>query len=73
MSEVKTCALCRHCDIDIGSVGWSELTPGSSGSMDCRMRFAGFPGDDNEGTVDLVHLARVAAVCPHFQLLEIPK
>ena len=65
----RTCALCRHCTIDIGCDGYSAYTPGSSGYVDCAK--GRHPALNDEGSVDLVRLRTVAKGCPDFELMEV--
>ena len=30
------CLTCKHCEIDFGSPGYSEMTPGEPGQWDCK-------------------------------------
>lgn len=65
----KTCAICKHCSIDLGSVGWSDTTPAGSGEVTCAR---GHEEPGQEGAyIDLVRLAAIARACPDFELLEI--
>lgn len=38
MSRKETCVSCKHFYLDVGSPGYSELTPGSDFDMECRKK-----------------------------------
>jgi hypothetical protein len=67
---IKTCALCQHCDINLGYEGWSQLTPACEGSISCDM----INHDSEIGVVfkrsGLVGLAVFGSKCPDFQLMQ---
>ena len=67
--DMKTCAICKHCCIDVGARGWSDATPGGSGSVTCARGHQEIEID--EGRIDLRHLAAVAQSCPDFTLLKL--
>lgn len=72
MSDIpRTCALCEHCTINLGTSDFSDVTPGEAGSIVCSRKHEPWP-DAHEGKVDLQHLAEVASACPDFQLLRLP-
>jgi hypothetical protein len=39
-----TCLLCKHFNLDIGSIGFSEVTPGDAFSMACDENHWEYPG-----------------------------
>lgn len=67
---IKTCAVCAHCSIDLGSHGYSDVTPGGPGWVRC--------GNGHDGQIEtaweseaLMGLAKLGARCPDFELLAI--
>ena len=67
---MRICLQCRHCMVNLGSVAYSDLTPGGPGSFECaRGRFAGEP-ETGFGTAEAWAMVQQAASCPEFELAE---
>ena len=71
MGEIRLCLYCKFCDLDFGSRGYSELTPGESASLSCQK--------GKFGEVELGHhlteakfrrLIETAATCEEFKDLK---
>ena len=59
--DLKTCALCEHCSLDLGYQGWSEWTPGSPGDVDCLKGHS--PHNDDSDT-DVLGRANKSEISP---------
>lgn len=46
------CLTCKHCCIDFGSPGYSEMTPGHSGSWKCHKHMWGLSDYDGKEDVE---------------------
>lgn len=67
MSEIKTCAICKHVDYYAGSPWYSEVTPGAEASISCCRQHR-LP-DLDDPCVDLFKdLVRIGSSCPDFEV-----
>ena len=66
--DLKTCALCEHCDLHLGTQGWSEWTPGSEGEVDCLKKHPQL--DDKSRDEVLVQLRACGSQCDDFELMK---
>lgn len=60
---MKTCALCKHCRIELGEEDWPGRPPGFMGSIACSK------GHDVASVWEA--LALLGSECSDFELLEI--
>ncbi len=66
--EYRTCAVCKWFSISFGSAGYSELTPGSEGSVYCRKNYGLWA--DASSTPDesqFYELVAQAKHCPSYE------
>lgn len=70
MTTFKSCAICKHCTIDLGATWWSEATPGDPGTFSCAKGHDGKLRDDREL---LVACRILGSQCPDFELMDDPK
>ena len=63
---MKNCIFCKHFDIDLGSPGYSEYTPGSCGIAGCDKRHWNMTGDGNCREEFRLNLLK-AETCPDFK------
>lgn len=72
VETLPCCSICRHFEINMGYHGYSELTPGSPGYVDCSL--SGRPGcawprqEDFEGELPVTGLISIAERCELFTL-----
>lgn len=68
----KSCMMCKHFDIDLGSPNWSEVTPGNCGKVSCfkdmQAPLAG--GDIPSGPSTFREWVRFGNTCPAFEPAE---
>ncbi len=68
---MKTCLMCEHCRLSLGSNSYGEYTPGSPGDVACaRGQFSSAESDCEAifGTAQAWELLSRAERCPLFSL-----
>jgi hypothetical protein len=63
---MRLCLQCEHCDVDLGSYGYSKLTPGGPGSIECYRGHFDFEAEQGFGTEKAWLAFQQAETCADF-------
>jgi hypothetical protein len=66
MSE-HHCLKCRHCQVDLGYAGYSDVTPGMDSSITCLKRHWELSTSENDVRVELSVKMEQAQKCPDYE------
>lgn len=69
-AKPRICVLCKFFHFDGGSPGYSELTPGSSASMECFKGVWRESSLEYKSTEDYRRMMLTADACRHFELAD---
>ena len=64
---IKTCLICENCDLDLGSEGYSDVTPGYAGSVSCNLNLFD-DGTGEYGVSSLFVYVDRASECHAFKI-----
>jgi hypothetical protein len=65
MTHEKLCLCCKHFEIDFGSTGYSDMTPGCPMYCDCKMRH--YKTRKHRYVEDYDELIQLAKTCKDFK------